>query len=73
MPVDLEVFDGGLTVNLKISLKERNPPCTVKFEYIKKREINSNGLQKGDLFVYVSRVQKDPNEENNQGKYINVR
>ena len=26
-----------------------------------------------DLFVYVSKVTKDPNDENNQGKYINVR
>lgn len=44
VPVELEVFDGGLTVNLKISLRERNPPCTVSFEYLKQRETNSTGL-----------------------------
>jgi hypothetical protein len=65
VPVELEVFDGGLTVNLKISLRGRNPPCTVNFEYMKQRETNSTGLKKGDLFVYVSRTCKDPTEENN--------
>jgi hypothetical protein len=32
---EFEVFDGGLTVNLKISLRDKNPPCIITFSYIK--------------------------------------
>jgi hypothetical protein len=33
-PIDLDVVDGGITVNLKISLRDRNPPCIIHFNYI---------------------------------------
>ena len=61
-PVDIEVFE-DMIVNLKINLRDRNPPGTVTFTY-------SRGK---DLLVYSSKICKDPNEENHQGKYSDVR
>ena len=58
-------------MNLKVNIKDRNPPCILHFHYLGKTKNDSTN--KGDLFVYVSKICKDPNEENNQGKYINVR
>ncbi|TNV87354.1 hypothetical protein FGO68_gene3246 [Halteria grandinella] len=81
LPLNIEVLDGGITVNLKVDLRSRNPPCTIHFNYhafFKKQttlnesanRTNSKSFE-GDLFVYVSKVCKDPSEENNSGKHIN--
>ena len=61
-PSEIEVFE-DIVVNLKINLRDRNPPGTVTFTYIRGK----------DLHVYGSKTCKDPNDENNQGKYSNVR
>lgn len=83
-PLHVEVLDGGITVNLKIDLRGRNPPCTIHFNYnafLKKQTTltldaaNKTTVKvgfEGDLFVYVSKICKDPSEENNSGKFINV-
>lgn len=64
IPQEFEVLDGGITVNLKVSLRERNPPCTLHFSTTATRK-GVEGMSKGDLIVYISRVCKDPCEENN--------
>lgn len=64
-PYDLEVFD-GIIVNLKINLREKYPPGIIKFFY-------NDQENKRDLKVYLSRVSKEPKENDHQGKYINVR
>jgi|LauGreDrversion4_2_1035121.scaffolds.fasta_scaffold147011_1 uncharacterized protein (UPF0128 family) len=33
VPLDLEVLDSGITVNLKVILRDRNAPCTLHFMY----------------------------------------
>lgn len=67
IPLDLEVFDSGITVNLKIVLRDRNPPCTLHFMYFNDQKSSTGFDSKppGDLFVYVSKTTKDPNEQNN--------
>jgi hypothetical protein len=67
VPQDIEVFDGDVKVNLKVSLRERNPPCTLAFNYLQvtKRTPGEPKDKKGDLTVYVSRTCKDPNESSN--------
>jgi hypothetical protein len=67
IPQEFEVFDGGITVNLKVNLKDRNPPCTLNFSYMEQSKFaNSKGFVEtkplGDLFVYVSKTCKDPSE-----------
>lgn len=53
-PVEIDVFE-DIVVNLKINLKDKTPPGSINFSY-------SRGK---DLLVYVSKLCKDPNEENN--------
>jgi len=76
-PLDVEVLDGGgITNNIKVELKGRNPPCTLHFSYLLSNQRGNKGLLsegKGDLSVFISTACKDPSEANNQGKYINVR
>lgn len=60
-PYDLEVFE-GVTLNLKISLKDKTPPGNIQFTYLSHK----------DLIVYLSRTNKEPSEENNQEKHNNV-
>ena len=61
---EIEVFDGGLTVNLKVYIRDRNPPCTIHFNYLNKQK-KIEQSQGGDLTVFISKIYKDPNSENN--------
>lgn len=49
---------------MKIYLFEKNPPGVITFHY---------GAGPKDLTVFISRQVKEPTEDNNQGKYTNVR
>ncbi len=64
VPQDLEVFDSGITINLKVNLRDKNPPCTLHFVYFnEQKSLKALDLKPpGDLFVYVSKTTKDPNE-----------
>ena len=59
-PYDLEVF-AETDLNIKIPLKDRNPPCTINIHYQGRK----------DLIVFVSKKDKEPAEGKNQGKHLN--
>eukprot|EP00347_Sterkiella_histriomuscorum_P022055 403331844 len=58
---DIDIFE-GIIYNLKINLSDKNPPGVLHITY--------TNIQK-DLLIYISRSCKEPNEDNNQGKYSN--
>lgn len=60
--LEIDIFE-GITFSMKVYLHDRNPPGQLSFNYMGTR----------DLLVYISRTCKQPSEENNQGKYHNVR
>ncbi|CDW85584.1 m-phase inducer phosphatase 2 [Stylonychia lemnae] len=58
--LDIEVFE-GINYSLKANIYDKNAPGLLTFQYHDSK----------DLIVYISRQSKEPNEENNQGKYQN--
>jgi hypothetical protein len=70
-PSNIEVLDGGITVNLKIDLRGKNPPCVIHFNYnnaflkqgtaggfvseAASSKSNPKSSGGGDLFVYLSK------------------
>ncbi len=61
-PTEIEIFESS-PLNIKLRLKDKNPPCIIHFTYKSQKDLN----------VFISKNAKDPNDDNNQGSYYNVR
>ena len=60
--MELEMFE-GIDLNIKIEIKDKTPPGTIVFSYLDGKK---------DLIVFISKHCKQPYEDNNEAKYINV-
>ena len=52
-------------LNFKLRLRDRNPPCTIFIRHLDEKSSQN-------LNFYISTECREPNEFQNQGKFVNV-